>query len=143
MVSASLLVSAGAAPAAEKSKAPAKPPAKASAKKAEPKTPAKLPRFLELGSTKCVPCKMMMPIVEDLKKTYKGKLEVVFIDVWDKPKEAEKYKVQSIPTQVLFDAKGKEFFRHTGFFPKKDILDVFKRQGIDLNKPAKPKTEKK
>lgn len=116
---------------------------------AKPKAPPKpapkvLPRLLELGANKCVPCKMMKPILDELEKKYKDKLTVEFIDVCENPKEAEKYKVKAIPTQVFFDTKGKEFFRHTGFYPKEDILKAFKRHGIDLDKPtpkppAKPK----
>ena len=107
----------------------------------KPKTSAKpapkmLPRLLELGSSKCVPCKMMKPVLDELEKKYKGKLKVEFIDVWENPKVAEKYGIKAIPTQVFFDTTGKEFFRHTGFYPKEDILKAFKKHGIDLDKPA-------
>ncbi|MHB9035773.1 MAG: thioredoxin family protein [Armatimonadota bacterium] len=108
------------------------------------KKPAKpvvkqLPRLLDLGSDKCVPCKMMTPILEELAKDYKGQLKVDFIDVWKNEKAAEKYKIQSIPTQIFFDAKGKEFFRHVGFFAKEDILKTFEKNGIKLKKPAPSK----
>ena len=49
-----------------------------------------LPRLVDLGADKCIPCKMMAPILEELKTTYKGKLQVDFIDVWKNPDEAEK-----------------------------------------------------
>lgn len=117
----------------------AKPAAKAKAapKKGDPKAKpvAKtLPKLLDLGATKCIPCKMMAPILEELKKEYKGRLTVEFIDVWEKKDAARKYGIKSIPTQIFFDAKRKEFFRHTGFFPKDDILKTFKEHGIDLRK---------
>jgi thioredoxin 1 len=96
-----------------------------------------LPKLLDLGATKCIPCKMMAPILEELAKEYKGRLEIEFIDVWKDQKAAEKYKIQSIPTQIFYDAKGKEFFRHVGFFPKEDILKTFEKQGIKLKKPDK------
>jgi len=99
----------------------------------------KLPKLLELGADKCMPCKMMKPILEELSRDYKGQLEVVFIDVWKDTKAAEKYKVRSIPTQVFYDAKGKEFSRHTGFFSREDILKTFEKQGIKLKKPTEPK----
>jgi thioredoxin 1 len=95
---------------------------------------AKLPRLLDLGADKCVPCKMMAPILEELKTTYNGKLQVEFIDVWKKPDEANKYKISIIPTQIFYDSAGKELFRHEGFFAKEDILAKWKEFGVDLAK---------
>lgn len=92
------------------------------------------PRLLDLGATSCIPCKMMAPIIEALAKDYKGKLTVEFIDVWKNPSASDKYKISSIPTQIFFDEKGKEFYRHVGFFPKEDILKVFKNKGIKITK---------
>jgi thioredoxin 1 len=95
-------------------------------------TTVKLPRLLDLGADKCIPCKMMAPILEELKTTYNGKLQVEFIDVWKKPDEANKYKISIIPTQIFYDASGKELFRHEGFFAKEDILAKWKEFGVDL-----------
>ena len=97
-------------------------------------TTAKLPRLVDLGADKCIPCKMMAPILEELKTTYNGKLQVDFIDVWKKPDEANKYKISIIPTQIFYDASGKELFRHEGFFSKEDILGKWKEFGINLEK---------
>lgn len=91
-----------------------------------------LPRLLDLGSTTCIPCKMMAPILEDLKKDYAGRLTVEFADVIKDPSLATPYGVKLIPTQIFFDASGKEFFRHEGFFSREDILAQFKGKGIDL-----------
>lgn len=96
--------------------------------------PTGLPRIVDLGSTTCIPCKMMTPVLEDLSKTCKGKLAVEFINIVENPKVTEKYKVRVIPTQVLYDKNGHEFFRHVGFYPKEDILAKFKEHGIDLGK---------
>ena len=98
---------------------------------ATPSAPEKkLPRLLDLGAKKCIPCKMMAPLLEELAKDYKGRLDVEFIDVWENPGAAEKHGIQSIPTQIFYDADGKEFFRHVGFYPKEDILAKFKDKGI-------------
>ena len=96
--------------------------------------PKKLPRLVDLGADKCIPCKMMAPTLEELKSEYKGKLEVVFIDVWKNPQEGPKYKIRVIPTQIFFDVDGKELFRHEGFFSKEDILAKWKKLGFDLSK---------
>jgi len=96
---------------------------------------AGLPRLVDLGSTTCIPCKMMAPILEELKKGYVGKLQVEFIDVVNvNPGAGKQYGIKLIPTQIFFDASGKEFFRHEGFISKQDILAKFKEKGIDLAK---------
>jgi thiol-disulfide isomerase/thioredoxin len=91
-----------------------------------------LPHLVDLGATKCIPCKMMAPILEDLKQTYTGKLDVVFIDVWQTPDAGKKYGINLIPTQIFYDSQGKELFRHEGFFAKADILAKWKEFGVDL-----------
>ena len=95
-----------------------------------------LPQMIELGSKTCVPCQMMQPILAELRKEYKGQLEVPFWDVHEHPDKAKAYGIRVIPTQVFIGADGKEFFRHEGFFPKEDILAKFKEHGITL-RPAK------
>ena len=91
-----------------------------------------LPKLLDLGAGKCIPCKMMAPILEELKKEYAGKLEVEFIDVWKNPDAGKQYGIEVIPTQIFYDATGKELFRHIGFFSKDDILAKWKELGVDL-----------
>lgn len=86
--------------------------------------------MIDLGATECVPCKMMAPILEELKKEYAGKADIIFIDVWKDPPQARKYGIRAIPTQIFFDAEGKEVFRHTGFMDKKRIVEVLTRLGV-------------
>lgn len=95
---------------------------------------ANLPRLVDLGADKCIPCKMMAPILEELKKDYAGTFNVEFIDVWKTPEKAKEYGITIIPTQIFFDASGKELFRHEGFFSKEDILGKWKEFGINLEK---------
>jgi len=98
----------------------------------DPPAEKKLPKLLDLGANKCIPCKKMAPILDELKQEYAGKLEVEFIDVWKTPDVAEKYKINLIPTQIFYDATGKELFRHEGFFGKADILAKWKELGVNL-----------
>jgi thioredoxin 1 len=91
-----------------------------------------LPRLIDLGAGKCIPCKMMAPILDELKEEYAGSLEVVFVDVWQNPDAGAKYGIQLIPTQIFYDASGKELFRHEGFFSKEDILAKWKGLGVEL-----------
>jgi thioredoxin 1 len=98
--------------------------------------PAKLPKLIDLGADKCIPCKMMAPILKELKSEYAGRMDVEFIDVWKDPAPAKQYKIQLIPTQIFFDGSGKEYFRHEGFFGKEDILAKWKELGVDLKGKA-------
>ncbi|MHC4737839.1 MAG: thioredoxin family protein [Planctomycetota bacterium] len=91
-----------------------------------------LPRLVDLGADKCIPCKMMAPILEELKKEYAEIFDVEFIDVWKNPDAGNKYGIRLIPTQIFFDTSGKELFRHEGFFGKDDILAKWKELGIEL-----------
>ena len=99
---------------------------------------ANLPRMVDRGAGKCIPCKLMAPILEELKQTFAGRLEVQFIDVWVNPDEAPKYGVKIIPTQIFYDAAGKELFRHEGFFAREDILAKWKEFGVDLTATSAP-----
>ncbi len=105
-----------------------------------------LPRLVDLGAGKCIPCKLMAPILEELKKTHAGKLEVVFIDVWENPDAAKTYGVRTIPTQIFYDTRGQELFRHEGFLAREDILSKWRELGVDLSArtnsaPAAPATD--
>ena len=82
-----------------------------------------LPRLIDLGADKCIPCKKMAPILEELKKEWQGRAVVQFIDVWKNPDASKQYGVRLIPTQIFFDRHGKEAYRHEGFFSRKDIVD--------------------
>ncbi len=86
--------------------------------------------MIDLGATECVPCKMMAPILEELKKEYEGRADIIFIDVWKDPDKAKKFGIRAIPTQIFFDTEGKEFYRHTGFMDKKRIVDILSRMGV-------------
>ena len=94
---------------------------------------AKLPKLLDLGAGKCIPCKMMTPILEELKRDYADRFDVEFIDVWENPDAGKQYGIEMIPTQIFYDAEGKELFRHVGFFGKEDILGKWKELGVDLS----------
>jgi thioredoxin 1 len=100
--------------------------------------PAKeaLPRLVDLGADKCIPCKMMAPVLKELQKEYARRMEVQFIDVWKNPDAGKAYQIHLIPTQIFFDASGKELYRHEGFFSKADILAKWKELGIEFK--AKP-----
>jgi thioredoxin 1 len=94
---------------------------------------AALPRLVELGADKCVPCKMMAPILEELRSEYAGRLQVDFYDVWKNPGIAQQYGVEAIPTQIFYDTSGQELFRHLGYIAKADILAKWHELGVNLS----------
>jgi len=110
------------------------PPPRDAAKPVAAETPAPkpLPRLVDLGAGKCASCKMMTAILDELKTTCDGKLDVVFVDVWENQQAGQQYGIRMIPTQIFYDAAGKELFRHEGFFSKEDILAKWKELGVTL-----------
>lgn len=106
-------------------------PALAADGDAVPKAPVPgMVTMLDLGAKSCVPCRMMTPILADLEKEYKGRAAIVFIDVWQHNDQAQRFGITAIPTQIFFDAKGKEVQRHVGFMDKPAIEAVLKKLGV-------------
>lgn len=87
--------------------------------------------MVDLGAKKCIPCKMMAPIMDELEKEYKDRAAIVFIDVWENPDAALKYGIGIIPTQIFYDASGKEILRHEGFFEKSAIIAELTKLGVE------------
>ncbi|MGQ9843058.1 MAG: thioredoxin family protein [Spirochaetota bacterium] len=88
--------------------------------------------FIEIGSVNCIPCRMMQPVMQKIQETYGKKVHIVFYDVWtDEGRPyASQYGIRVIPTQIFLDAKGKEFFRHEGYFPYEAIVDLLSKHGL-------------
>ena len=76
---------------------------------------------------------MMAPVLEELKKEYAGLFITEFIDVWQNQEASSRYGVKVIPTQIFYDADGKELFRHEGFFGKADILAKWEEFGMGFS----------
>ncbi len=83
------------------------------------------PTLVDFGSNSCIPCRQLRPVLQEIKTEKAGKVEVLVIDVYRYKDLATKYRVQVIPTLVLFDASGKEVFRGQGFMLKEAILEQF------------------
>jgi thioredoxin 1 len=86
--------------------------------------------MLELGSVGCIPCEQMRPVMDKLSRNYKGRLEVIFVDVKKDRKPAIQFQVYGIPTQVFLDRSGKEFHRHIGFYAYEEIEPMLKKAGL-------------
>ena len=88
------------------------------------------PTVIDLGARSCIPCKKMAPILESLSAQYRGRAQVLFIDVRENQAAADKFRVQMIPTQIFFNAQGKEVKRHVGFLDKPEIVKELKSAGL-------------
>jgi thioredoxin 1 len=87
--------------------------------------------MIDLGADQCVPCKMMAPILTKLQQEYRDRAAIVFIDVWKNKEPAQRFGIRAIPTQIFFDAGGKEVARHVGFMSEKDILAQLTKMGVN------------
>jgi thioredoxin 1 len=86
--------------------------------------------MIDLGAKKCIPCKMMAPIMEKMEKKYDGRAAIVFIDVWENPQQARRFGIRGIPTQIFYDVNGKEVTRHLGFMPEEKIVETLSQLGV-------------
>jgi len=103
---------------------------------ADPAKPMDLPvkgmvTMVDLGSGKCVPCKLMEPILAKLKRDYEGRAAIVFIDIRNRTEEAERFDIRAIPTQIFFDREGNEVYRHRGFMSEQAIVEQLEKMGVD------------
>ena len=94
--------------------------------------------MIDLGAKKCIPCKMMAPILDKLEKAYEGKADIIFIDVWENRQQAPRFKIRAIPTQIFFNKQGEEVYRHLGFLDEKSIVNQLTKMGV-----AKPDLKNK
>jgi len=86
--------------------------------------------LIDLGAGSCIPCKMMTPILERIKKRFAGKAEVIVIDLRYDRDQAPRFQVRTIPTQIFFDRDGKEVYRHVGFMDENAIVEQFAKMGV-------------
>lgn len=86
--------------------------------------------MIDLGAKKCIPCKMMAPILVRLTKAYKETADIVFIDVWENKEPVQRFKIKAIPTQIFFNESGEEVYRHVGFLDEKSIVEQMTRMGV-------------
>jgi len=89
------------------------------------------PALIDLGMGKCVACKAMKPVLDELKDEYEGRCRIEIIDIGERPDQGDRYGVDYIPTQLFFDRHGRQVYRHVGFMPKKDIVAKLREIGVE------------
>ncbi len=89
-----------------------------------------LPKLLDFGRGKCIPCKAMAPILKELSEEYKARVIVRVIEIDRETGLTTANRIRLIPTQIFFDAKNQEVYRHEGFMDKEAIKKVFDKMGV-------------
>ena len=107
-------------------------PGMAATAKADEFGPAKgMVTMIDLGADKCMPCRLMKPILKEVREEYKGKAVILYIDVWKNPQVGRRFGVRAIPTQIFYDKNGREVARHTGYLPKEAIVAALTKLGVE------------
>ena len=80
------------------------------------------------ASSCCGPDKMI-PVRDALLRKYDAKIDIVYIEPKKEQILATRYAIRAIPTQIFYDNSGKEFYRHSGFYSEKDIINKLSEMG--------------
>ncbi len=89
-----------------------------------------VPKLLDFGRGKCIPCKAMAPILKELSEEYKDRVIIKIIEIDKELNLTRENRIRLIPTQIFFDVKNREVLRHEGFMGKDDIKKVFQKMGV-------------
>lgn len=81
------------------------------------------PVLVDFFATWCGPCKMMSPILQELKKAMGEKITIIKIDVDRNPEISSQFQVQGVPTLILFK-EGQVKWRQSGVIPAKQLEQV-------------------
>lgn len=85
------------------------------------------PVLVDFYATWCGPCKMMHPILENVKARVGNKARIVKIDVDEQQALAMKYQIQAVPTLMLFKG-GKQVWRQSGVAQSNQLVELIESQ---------------
>ena len=81
------------------------------------------PVLVDFYATWCGPCKMLAPVLKQVKEELGDRIKIIKIDTDKNQELASKYQVRSVPTMILFQ-NGKQLWRQSGLLTKAEILKV-------------------
>lgn len=79
------------------------------------------PVLVDFFATWCQPCKMMHPVLQQVKEVLGNRIRIIKIDIDTHEALSRQYQIQSVPTMTLF-SKGKVLWRQSGAMPKNELL---------------------
>lgn len=82
------------------------------------------PTIAEFGSDTCFTCQQMAKVLQQLEQGYGEQLAIAHVNIVKQPEYTQQYRIMLMPTQVFFDANGKETGRHMGALTQQEILDA-------------------
>ncbi len=88
------------------------------------------PVVMEFGGETCIPCRQMQPVLQEIRTDLDKKGRVHNFWIQTHPEVARQFKVMAMPTQIVFDSKGTEVFRHIGVLPLPEFRKALKEKGI-------------
>lgn len=94
-----------------------------------------LPVVVDLGADWCPACKMLKPVVEKLQKDLQGKVVFLTLDIDHNQELAAKYRVNLIPTLIIYDKKGQLKDLSTGYQSEEQIIGKLKKLELLSNGP--------
>jgi thioredoxin 1 len=84
------------------------------------------PVLVDFFAEWCGPCKMMSPILKEVKEELQDKISIIKIDVDKNQSLASQYQVRGVPTLVLYN-KGQQVWRQSGLVKKREILSIIQK----------------
>lgn len=82
-----------------------------------------IPVLVDFKADWCQPCKMMTPVLKEVKHHFKDQIKIIKIDIDQNPKVAQKYAVRGVPTLILFKM-GKSLWRQSGVIPANQLNPI-------------------